>query len=93
MTEGKKVKNQKDAPAEKAKDPEVVAPVVEPTVTSSVESEPTWNVATWMEVSKAKVGVEPYVIAGALTGQNVNREYSEREIRSLVEKFLRTPVR
>ena len=86
-------------PTEVATEAEVVAPEVEEAEVTpeapAVEErpEPSWDVETWMEVCKTRIGVERYALAGALRGRDKTIPYTEREIRRLVETFLNTPIR
>lgn len=77
-----------EAPVEVA--PEPVVP--EPVSTAPVEAEPAWDVETWREVSRQRIGVAPHVITGALSKKDTEAVYTEREIRALVEAFLNTPA-
>lgn len=83
-----------EAPAEVAPEPAVVEPAVRPEQvnTAPIEAEPSWDVETWREVCRQRIGVAPHVITGALSKKDKDAVYTEREIRALVEAYLNTPV-
>lgn len=76
-------------------DSTVVVPPSTPEAAEPVAAdiEPTWPLAVWRDVVLVKIGQPVHVLAGAMVGQDMDAEYSEAQIRSLVENFLNTPAR
>lgn len=77
---------EKTEEVEKVPEPVVEAPKVEVPVTPPKED--AWDVETWRKVVTPRLGYRTFVLDGALYGQDLGRDYSEREIRELIEKFL-----
>lgn len=57
------------------------------------EPEPAWDLETWAQICQAKLGVAKWVLAGALHGMDEDKEYSERELRKVVEAFLNRKIK
>lgn len=63
-----------------------------PAPSAPTEEAPKYSLRTWGGISKAKLGVPSYVLAGALHDKEMDDEFTEEEILSAVEKFLNTPA-
>lgn len=66
---------------------------VTPAVHAPVEDEPRWPLDVWHQVSQSKIGQPSHVLVAAMAGSDPAAQYSEPEVRRLVEKFLNTPAR
>lgn len=58
-----------------------------------VEDDPRWPLDVWHQVAQNKIGQPSHVLTAAMMGQDQDAQYSEPEVRRLVEKFLNTPAR
>ncbi len=84
-----------DAPVEEILEGAPAQPVIteKPFTVEVPAVEAAWGVDTWVEVSKARIGVEKYVMRAALRNEDQSATFTERQVRALVEKMLNTPSR
>lgn len=83
-------------PVERGPEQNVVAvatPTEERDENADVDPDPRWPLDVWHQVVLEKIGQPTYVLTAAMEGEDLTKEYSEPEVRSLVEKFLNTPAR
>jgi len=50
--------------------------------------DPAWDKPTWMKLSNVRLGVPPYVIAGALCAFGDSAVLTEAEVRRCLQNFL-----
>lgn len=68
-------------------------PTEERDASADVDPDPRWTLDVWHTVVLDKIGQPSFVLTAAMEGEDPTKEYSEPEVRSLVEKFLNTPAR
>lgn len=68
-----------------------VAPVQE--AAEAIVEEAKYSFKEWNTLCVPKLGVARYALCGAMANEDLDGFYSESEIRTLVEKFLKRPAR
>ena len=80
-----KVEEKPEAPKAAEKPVEVPKAVASP---KSVKREPAWDQDTWLALSNLKLGVAPFVLAGAFYGTKNGEVFTEVDVRRRLKAFL-----